>query len=175
MIERKISRLKGFDYTLGSWYYVTICTHNRHLLFGEVLNGKMILNDFGNIAKEELLKTKELRNNVDLDEYIIMPNHIHSIVIIESKRKNIDGHILLNEIEDRKFGMPIPGSLSTIIDSYKSTVSYRIHKLDRRIVKIWQPRFYDHIIRNEIDLYNIQKYIENIPIQWELDEQYPEN
>jgi putative transposase len=85
--HRKSIRLKEYDYTEPNWYYVTICTHNRQNIFGRVENNKMILNDYGKIAKKEWLKTKEIRKNIDLDYYVVMPNHFHGIIIIEYKMK----------------------------------------------------------------------------------------
>lgn len=73
--HRKSIRLAEYDYSEPNWYYVTICTYDRKNLFGDIKNSKIVLNDFGKIVNEEWLKTNELRNNVDLDEYVIMPNH----------------------------------------------------------------------------------------------------
>lgn len=80
--HRKSIRLKGYDYTYAGWYYVTICTKDRKNLFGEIIKGEMILNDFGKIVNEEWLKTKEIRKNIDLDSYVVMPNHFHGTLII---------------------------------------------------------------------------------------------
>jgi len=87
----KSIRLKEYDYTnpnlpygKAGWYYVTICANDKVCCFGKVKNGKMILNDYGKIAEEKWLKTKEIRKNIDLDYYVVMPNHFHGIIIIES-------------------------------------------------------------------------------------------
>jgi putative transposase len=80
---RKSIRLSEYDYSFPNWYYITICTHERRNLFGKINNGKMILNENGNVIEEEWMRTKELRKNVDLDYFIIMPNHLHGIIIIE--------------------------------------------------------------------------------------------
>ena len=82
--HRRSIRLKEYDYTNPNWYYVTICTKDKVCCFGKVKNGKMILNDYGKIVEEEWLKTKEIRKNIDLDYYVVMPNHFHGIIIIES-------------------------------------------------------------------------------------------
>jgi hypothetical protein len=76
------TRLKNWDYSTPWWYYVTICTQNFILWFGELKNDKMILNDIGKIVEEEWLKTKKIRKKVDLGYYVIMPNHFHGIVIV---------------------------------------------------------------------------------------------
>lgn len=85
--NRKSIRLKGFDYAQPSWYYVTICTENKGNILGEIQNGKMILNEFGKIAETEWLNTKTIRPNVDLDYFVIMPDHMHGIVVINERQE----------------------------------------------------------------------------------------
>ena len=171
ILNRKSTRLKDYDYTTPWWYYVTICTHCHKNLFGEIKNRRMILSDFGYVVEEEWLKTKELRDYIDLDYYIIMPNHFHGILINESRDK-----ARLVPTNERRFGKPIPNSLSSIIGSFKSAVSKKINKIRKSPgVKVWQAGFYDHIIRNDLDLFRIRKYIKNNPLKWELDEYYKEN
>ena len=169
--QRKSIRLKEFDYTTPWWYYITICTFNHKILFGEIKKGKLVLNDFGKIVKDEWLKTKTIRNNIDLDYYVIMPNHFHGILINESRDK-----ARLVHTEVRRFGKPVPNSLSSIIGSFKSAVTKRINEIRKSPgAKVWQSRFYDHIIRNDNDLNRIRTYIQNNPLKWELDEYYKEN
>ena len=127
-----------------------------------------MLNEFGKIVEEEWLKTKELRKNIDLDYYIVMPNHFHGIIIIESR----DKARLVPTDEYRKFGKPIPNSLSTIIGSFKSAVTKRINELKGGLGSIWQSNYYEHIIRNGKDLFFTRRYIELNPLKWELDEYY---
>ena len=88
--QRKSIRLKEYDYSFPGWYYVTLCTYNRTNLFGKVVNGKMMLNDSGKIVEEEWLKTKQIRSNVDLDDYVIMPNHFHGIIISEQSNEYVE-------------------------------------------------------------------------------------
>jgi putative transposase len=177
--HRKSIRLMEYDYANPNWYYVTICTKNKECLFGKIKDGRMILNDFGNIVGEELLKTKEIRKNVDIDYYVIMPNHIHAIIIIEYKiesNQRWDKARLvptMNNDDIRKFGNPIANSLASIIGSFKSAVTKRINEhRNTPGGKVWQSNYYEHIIRNEKDLFHIRKYIEQNPLKWELDEYY---
>jgi REP element-mobilizing transposase RayT len=88
--QRKSIRLKEYDYSFPGWYYVTLCTYNRTNLFGKVVNGKMMLNDSGKIVEEEWLKTKQIRSNLDLDHYVIMPNHFHGIIINEQSNEYVE-------------------------------------------------------------------------------------
>jgi len=170
--RRKSIRLKEYDYSFTGWYYVTICTKNFRNWFGEIKKGKIILNDLGKIVEEEWLKTMEIRTNVDLDYYVIMPNHFHGNIIImdvETSRRDV---LKENETGQRPVSTQLkPNSLGSIIGQFKSICTKRIHKLGFSEFQ-WQPRFYDHIIRNEEDLSRIREYIQNNPLKWELDEYF---
>ena len=169
--HRRSIRLKEFDYTTPWWYYVTICTHEKKKIFGKIQNGKTVLSKYGKIVEEEWLKTKEIRNNVDLDYYVIMPNHFHGILIIECR----DTARCVPTNETRKFGEMIPGSLPAIIRSFKSAVTKRINEMRSELgLPVWQKNYYEHILRNEKDLYFTRRYIELNPLKWELDEYYKE-
>lgn len=169
--HRRSIRLKGYDYSQPGLYFITICTKNREHLFGRIENGIMLLNEFGEIANNEWLKTADIRDNVELLEYIIMPNHMHGI-------------ILLNDVDDcrgtarrdpttMQFGKPIPRSLPTIIRSYKSAVTKQINILrDAPGAPVWQRNYYEHIIRNEKSFYQISEYIRNNPLKWQDDRYY---
>lgn len=161
---RRSIRLKEYDYTSSNWYYVTICTQDRQCIFGEIKESKMILNDHGKITEEELLKTKKIRKNVDLDYYVIMPNHIHVIIIMEG-----------NSVGATRRVVPTlqRNGLGAIIGQFKSVVTKRINKLENRPGQfIWQRNYYEHIIRNEEDLFFTRKYIKLNPLKWELDKYY---
>jgi putative transposase len=166
------SRLKDWDYSIPWWYYVTICTKHFRNWFGDVKDGKMILNELGKIVEEEWLKTKEIRSIVDLNYYIVMPNHFHGNIIImdvETSRRDVSKEY---ETGQRPVSTQLqPNSLGSIIGQFKSICTKRIHKLGYEQFQ-WQPRFYDHIIRNEADLRRIREYIQNNPLKWELDEYY---
>jgi REP-associated tyrosine transposase len=167
--HRKSIRLKEYDYSNPNWYYVTICTNHHKNLFGKVISNRMILNDYGKIVTEEWLKTKQIRENVDLDYYVVMPNHIHGIIIIECR----DTARCVPTDINRKFGEMIPGSLPAIIRSFKSAATKRINEIRKEPgLSVWQKNYYEHIIRNENDLFNIRKYIELNPFKWFLDEYY---
>ena len=187
--QRRSIRLKEYDYSTPWWYYVTICTFERKYLFGKIIKGKMVLNEFGKIVGEEWLRTKEIRNNVDVDYYVIMPNHLHENIIINcrgelnspqelnsqkemnSTENNEPGRIQYAPTND-KFNSPSQ-TLGAIIRGFKSVVTKRIRELTGNPqLKIWQRNYYEHIIRNEIDLHNIRSYIELNPLKWELDEYY---
>jgi len=82
MPNRKSIRLKGYDYSQAGLYFITICTQNKECIFGEIKNSVMILNDFGKIIHDEWIKTENMRNDINMDQFVIMPNHIHAIIEI---------------------------------------------------------------------------------------------
>ena len=157
------ARLKDWDYSTPWWYYITICTKNKQCLLGTIKDGKITLNKLGKIVDEEWIRTKTLRSQVELDYYVVMPNHIHGIVIIE-------GSEVVETHRDASLHT-IKNNLSDIIRGFKGSVTKRIRSKGY-LNFAWQPRFYDHIIRNENDLYRIRTYIQNNPMKWELDEYY---
>lgn len=168
------ARLKTWDYSTPWWYYVTINTKNHVCYFGEVVDGKMMLNKLGQIIEMEWLKTTQLRKNVELDYYVIMPNHIHGIVILnEIYCRDVERNV---STENNKYAeiSPKPNSLSAVIRSFKSAVTKRIHEMEENGFS-WQTRFYDRIIRNEKELYQIRKYIDQNPMKWDVEKNEPEN
>jgi REP element-mobilizing transposase RayT len=165
--HRQSIRLNEYNYANPNWYYVTICTKDKKCVFGKVRNGKLVLNKFGILAKDEWIRTKEIRQNIDLDYYIIMPNHIHGIIIIESRG-------VMHYATTNEFKSPSQ-TLGSIIRGFKSTVTKRINRMrSTHGNPIWQRNYYDHIIRNEQDLFRIRKYIQLNPLKWEIDEHFRE-
>ena len=125
----------------------------------------MLLNKYGAIAKSEWLRTENLRDNVRLDEYVMMPNHVHGIIELKESRDTAR-RVPAKE----KFGKPTKNSIPTIIRSYKSAVTKQINELNNQPGdKVWQRNYYDHIIRNRKDLNRIRKYIRDNPENWEND------
>jgi len=155
--DRKKLRLSNYNYSTQNYYFVTICTYNKNHLFGEPNK----LNKYGLIAADEFENIHNHFERVKVDKYVIMPNHIHAIIIL-----GCDG-ILGSEAERSR---PFP-TLSTIVGLYKSGVSKKIHKMQSDI-EVWQKHYYDHIIRNENDYNEIWKYIDNNPIKWYEDSLY---
>jgi REP element-mobilizing transposase RayT len=171
---RRSPRLKGYDYSQNGAYFVTICTQNRELLFGEIVGGEMQLNSIGEIAQIEWLQTAVVRSNIELDAFVVMPNHVHGIILIADDSVGTQHAVSLQTRQLTTFGKLQPGSLSTIIRSYKSAVTKRINELrETPGATVWQGRYYDHIIRNEAALNSIREYIYNNPARWGLDNENP--
>jgi REP element-mobilizing transposase RayT len=177
----KSARLENYDYSQNGLYFVTICTKDREELFGEIMNEKMILNDAGKIVQDEWLKTPIIRKNVFLDAWVIMPNHLHIIIEINNQLSDdipTRGRDALQCVSTgdaqygNKFGPQI-NNLASIIRGFKGVVTKRVHMCN--FYFHWQPRFYDHIIRNDESLNKIREYIIKNPQMWERDRNMPEN
>ncbi len=167
MHRRSSIRLKSFDYNSPTEYFVTICTYERECFFGEIQFGKMRLSQVGTIARQCWMDIPDHFSNIELDEYKVMPNHVHGIIRVLFRvgtRHAVSLH--------RQFSKPIRGSISTIIGSFKSATTKICH--DVGIPEFaWQPRFHDHIIRDQNDLNRIRKYIRDNVENWEMDEENP--
>ena len=180
--QRRSIRLKGYDYSQSGAYFVTIVTHQRECLFGEMVNKEMVLSKFGLVAKQQWEKLPKRFPNIELGAYMIMPNHMHGIIEIINGRgtagnlNNIDGESSRRAPTHEQFQKPVTGSIPTIIRSYKSAVSYRINLMRRTdSVPVWQRNYYEHIIRDEKDLQNKTDYIDANPLLWEEDDKNPIN
>jgi len=152
--QRRSIRLKNYDYTQVGSYFITICTHHLKILFREIKGGEMVLNKLGQIAKEELTKTKELRKNMVIDQYVIMPNHFHLLIGLIDDCRSTARRAPTKE----RFQKPVENSIPTIIRSFKSAVTRRIHFIDTSpVIFIWQRNYYEHVVRNEQELNKIRR------------------
>ena len=149
---RKRIRLQGYDYSQNNYYFITICTYEKSQIFGIEDH----LTDFGKIAENCLRKIQDVFSGVRVDKYVVMPNHIHAIVVFE------------RNTAARMYACP---TLGTVIGNYKAAVSRDIHLIDPKRT-VWQKRYYDHIIRDQKDYKKIWTYIDENPVKWESDEYY---
>ncbi|MEO6903836.1 MAG: transposase [Bacteroidia bacterium] len=185
--HRRSIRLKGYDYSRAGLYFITICCNDRKCLFGEIRNRQMILNKYGTIAYNEWIKTSEIRNNIELDEFIIMPNHIHGIIILNNNGRgelhspNNPTTNNINEIHSPNNNLTniIQGecnsplrspsnTIGAIVRGYKSSVTKQLNLLNIGCV-VWQRNYYEIIIRDEQSYKNISNYIINNPAKWAAD------
>jgi REP element-mobilizing transposase RayT len=171
--HRRSIRLKSYDYSRAGAYFITICTQDRACFLGKVVNDEMRLNDMGEIASSVWWATPEHFPNVTMDEFVVMPNHIHGIVVIADASRATHASPL-HALQGRTSG-PSRGSIGTIIGSFKSAVTKRIHEL-RSVVgtSIWQRNYYEHVIRNDDTLNRARQYIIDNPAQWAMDRENPE-
>ena len=214
--HRRSIRLQGYDYTQAGVYFITIVIYQRENLFGEIVNGEMHLNALGKMAQREWERLPQRFKTIELDEFIIMPNHAHGIIVITVIRRGTaetgnnanellsrraptqpfdqpnpgtagleqdvealmsrraptgnDDHIPTRE----QFGKPVPGSIPTILRSYKSAVTLRAHRMREGTTgPVWQRDYYERVIRNERELNATRQYIQDNPLNWEKDQENP--
>jgi len=168
--HRRSLRLPGYDYTREGAYFVTICTHHRACLFGEIVDDEMRLNGAGLMVQEEWLRSAEVRTEIELspDEFVVMPNHIHGIVWITEVGAH--GRAPLQKTLHRQ-----PCSLASFIAGFKSITTKRINEHRATPgVSVWQRNYYEHIIRDDHALNQIREYIVNNPMQWAMDRENPD-
>ncbi len=189
--NRKNIRFEEWDYADSGWYFITICMKDHQCAFDEIQNGELVLNAFGKIVQQCWEDIPKHFENVGLDEFIVMPNHVHGIIVIEKNnhphmdapirtnvgtqfgnnqhpRRDMPWHVPTN----RKFSNPEKGSLSMIINHFKGAVT-RWCKNNEHSHFSWQPRFYDHIIRDQKSLDKIRQYIHFNADKWDSDEENP--
>jgi putative transposase len=194
--RRRSVRLKGFDYARAGAYYVTISAAGQRNIFGEIVNGAMRLNQWGKIAEEEWIKTGEIRPYVRLDAFVVMPNHIHGILIIDREDKQqqeetearatqqrarqeraknegarYEGATYMSPVQAQG---PKPQSIGAIIGCYKAAVSRRFRAIcETPGMVVWHRNYYEHIIRNDRDWNRVRAYIRENPERWDEDEENP--
>lgn len=166
------ARLPAWDYSSPGAYFVTLCTKGKQNWFGEIVDGTMRLSPVGKIVADEWKKTEQIRSDVSLDSWTVMPNHLHGIVVIhETSLVETHSSASLQPNKQNKFG-PQRNNLASIIRGFKSASTKRI-RLSGCPQFVWQTRYYDHIIRDEKSLKKIREYIADNAMQWEFDRNHP--
>ncbi len=191
--DRNSIRLKGYDYSSAGFYFVTICTHKRQCLFGEIVNDEMVLNEYGKIIAEEWVKSAKIRQEIELDEWIVMPNHFHTIIALAQPVADIahqppvgangclpssclpsDDSPATNDNSQRVAPPMKPRSLSSAIAGFKSAATTRINTIRNAPgTPVWQRNYYEHIVGNQSSLEKIRHYIQNNPKSWNTDQLHP--
>jgi REP element-mobilizing transposase RayT len=183
--HRKPNRLHGYNYSSPGHYFVTICTRKKAPYFGEVKNEVMVLNEAGMATKKCWRDLPNHYWNCVLDEFVIMPNHLHGIVVIDNNHHNNagncfvgNGHGLVGNGLKPFPTMPITMikkyTLSEIVRGFKTFSSKKINKIQTDRFQ-WQKSFYDHIIRDKTALQKIREYIRMNPMKWDSDRNNPKN
>mgnify|MGYP003471137831 CR=1 FL=1 len=182
------ARLQTWDYGSNASYFITICTKNREHFFGEIVNNEMHLNEIGKLAEQYWLEIPVHFSFIELGNFVIMPNHVHGILIIDKPVVTVatvetrqclvstvatgaDKTDTNNKtIGQMRFQNQGKGTISSIVGSYKSVVSKNAHFVNSRFA--WQSCFHDHIIRDAKSFERIQNYISNNPLNWKNDKFY---
>ncbi len=187
--RRRSIRLKDYDYTREGAYFVTILAKDRENLFGEVVDGTVQLSKIGKIVEECWIEIPRHFPDVELDTYIIMPNHIHGALVVGDVGATHASPLLTAEgrarhasplqkhpqrVSGRPTG-PKPRSVGAIIGSLKSAATRRINQFRQTIgFVVWQRNYYEHIIRGEKSMNKIREYIASNPLRWEFDRENPD-
>jgi putative transposase len=164
--HRKNIRLKEFDYTTNGAYFVTFCTYEKQCTLGKVTaEANVDLSSFGRIIHDEIANTNNVRTDILVDDFVVMPNHVHVIVFLMGDE---DG-------QKNEFGKPRKSSLASVINLFKSYATRKIRLLTGNpILIVWQGRYHDHVIRNEQELQIYREYIRDNPGNWLDDEENPD-
>ncbi|MDD2715258.1 MAG: transposase [Candidatus Wallbacteria bacterium] len=173
--DRKTNRLPGYDYSTPGAYFVTVCVHNRENAFGKIISGNdhgrsVQANESGKIVEQQWKWLFKQFDHIEIDEYVIMPDHFHGIIHIvmnanDPVGKCVDNPIPVGNGRDRSLRIkPIP----QLIGAFKTTTSKLIHQAGFTNFQ-WQKSYYDHIVRDDAELNRIRDYIINNPMNWEQD------
>jgi putative transposase len=164
--NRRSPRLHGYNYAENGAYFVTICTHNRASLFGEVVEGSAKLNPYGQVVDQCWHDLRLHYSGVELDEFVVMPNHVHGIVVITGG--DVGEGLRPSPTKNKQHGLP------ELIRAFKSFSARKINELRGTSgTSVWQRSYYEHIIRNENSLAKVRQYIQLNPLNWELDKENP--
>ncbi len=172
--NRNSIRIPRYDYSQAGYYYITICTEKHEDLFGVIENSQIILSDLGIIVKECWEDIPNHFPNISLDQWIIMPNHLHGILVISSKDALTP--VGVQDLEPlqsgdcsyHRFQHISKQSIGAIVQSFKGTVTREWHK-ENPDQNIWQRNYWERVVRNEKELLAFREYIQNNVLSWELD------
>ena len=166
---RRSIRLKGFDYSDPALYFITICSHKRRILFGSVIEDKMALNSVGELIGECWAAIPNHFDGIELNASVVMPNHLHGIVIILAKP--LQAVKFSDKNKYTEFGNPAIHSLATIVRSFKGAVT-RLAR-ERRLIRthpVWQRGYFERVIRTGEEYADTSRYILENPLRWSVDE-----
>ena len=191
----KSARHPDWDYSTNAWYFITICCQDKRMALGEIKDKGFALpavrlSTLGIVVRDQLLLTASLRTNIELDEWVIMPNHLHFVIIFNevrrdashasslqaedargAKRDACDASLQKTKEDQKRFG-PQSNNLAAVIRGFKAKVQ-SIFKKKHNINNFWQSNYYDRIIRSEKELENIRSYIRFNPLKWQFDQENP--
>jgi putative transposase len=172
--RRRSIRLRDFDYAQTGAYFVTICAHERVCLFGELVDNEVQLNDAGKVVKACWLAVSTHFLDVDLDAFVVMPNHLHGIVVITDRvvgAKNVSP--LRDNVDTRRRPIQSPSkTIGSIVRGFKIGVT-KWFRENEHGGKVWQRNYYEHVIRNGESLSRIRQYIHENPTRWAFDRENP--
>lgn len=174
--NRRSIRLPQYDYSQPGMYFITVLTHAREKTLCTKLFPSQELSSWGKIVDSEWKRLSNRFINIEMDDFIIMPDHLHGLILVKDMGTAATQTITVNDMDRRAltrtegYGQPIRGSIPTIIRSFKAAVTNKIRRIEQNTVQVWHTNYYEHIVRNDEDLYRIRKYIVENPetLQYEL-------
>jgi REP element-mobilizing transposase RayT len=171
--HRRSIRLKGYDYSQAGAYFVTIVAWQREMLFGDVVNEEIKLNEMGEIVADKWQWLETQYPYIELGAWIVMPNHFHGILVIHDDGRG--GSRSAHAGDSRIAPTPIKRKpLGGLIGAFKTVSTKQINLLrDTEGQTVWQRNYYEHIIRNDREMDRIHRYIESNPLQWDDDDENP--
>ncbi len=173
--RRRSIRLPAYDYALPGAYFITVVTKDRQAIFGEVVDGIMQHNALGEVVRDEWLRSAEVRREIELDTWVLMPNHLHAIVVITASPSAAGVPSIVwatgRSPLPRVARGPTPKSTGSLVGGFKSASTRRINLLRGTPGSpVWQRNYYEHAVRDDEDLDRIRQYILDNPLRWEADE-----
>jgi putative transposase len=176
------ARMPSWDYSTNGLYYITVCTFHREMILGKIENHEMVLSAIGVIVMDEWNKSFQIRRELFCDVFVIMPDHLHAILRIhDDKSVETHGNIVethgraslqpFNSEQKRGIAYRSPKSISSFVACFKSAATKHINEFrDTPNKPVWQPRFHDHIIRNDAEYQRIRNYIIENPLKYKNDD-----
>ncbi len=159
---RRTTRLQTHDYTQAGAYFVTVCTWQRTHLFGEIVSGRVELSSRGQVVQEEWLRSTRIRPEIELDSFVVMPNHLHGILCLGGQGVPASSGVSRSERPHRACG-----SLGSVIAGFKQAVTLRVRRTQEAYgQRLWQRNYYEHVIRTVAELSAARRYIEENPLRW---------
>jgi REP element-mobilizing transposase RayT len=183
--HRRSIRLKGYDYAQAGAYFITICAYQRACLFAQVENGTVVSSPYGRLAEQCWQVLPRDFPRVELDVFVVMPNHLHGIIVLAgchtagrgeafARRPPQPRSTPANASPLRSAYGTQPGSLAAIVQNFKSVSTRKINRTRATPgMPVWQRNYHEHIIRDEDELSRIREYVVNNPLQWALDRENP--
>ena len=184
--RRRATRLHSYDYSQTGGYFITICVQDQECLFGKIMDGRMQLNEIGKIVVECWNRIPQHFFSAKLDVCVVMPNHIHGVILLGTggtkcpcppthSQPTRRGEVSSPASPNRR-SEPTSPTLGQVVAYFKYQSTKCINQYrDMLGTRIWQRNYYDHVLRDDIDLQRIRRYITDNPMQWELDQLHPNN
>jgi REP element-mobilizing transposase RayT len=183
--RRRSLRLQNFNYAAAGAYFVTICTHQRAEVFGHIEANTVTLSSAGKVIESVWEEIPAHHASVAPDEFVVMPNHIHGILVIhespagarviesDSTSASVEAQFIAPKSASERVEQNHTAMVGAIVRAFKARCTHAIHQAQSAETTIWQRNYYEHIIRNEKELMSIREYISNNPMQWDLDANNP--